>query len=53
MKKLLVLIFVLAGCASKQDYREDKQMQEEEINRTSESDDIGPGYNYGTTSSPD
>ena len=54
MKKLLLVLLVIAGCASKNEVREDQQeiqRQEEEVNRTS-SDDIGPGFDYGTTSSP-
>ncbi len=46
-----MVLLVLAGCASKNEFREEKQMQEEEINRTSESDEISPGFDYGTTSS--
>ncbi len=58
--KILPLVFLsllAGGCASDQQRQEDViqkdediQMQEEEMSRTGASDDIGPGYREGTTS---
>lgn len=56
---IVLLSIFAASCTSDQQNEEDViqreeeiQMQEEEMNRTGSSDDIGPGYNTGTTSSP-
>ncbi len=52
---LFLLTFFAIGCASDKKY-EDKEIQmqeeQEELNRTGHSDDIGPGFDHGTTSSP-
>ncbi len=50
---LVLLTFFAIGCASDKKYDDKEiQMQEEELNRTGHSDDTGPGFNHGSTSSP-
>ncbi|MES2525470.1 MAG: hypothetical protein V4598_00220 [Bdellovibrionota bacterium] len=53
MKTLLIALLVISACASKNEVREEQQeiqRQEEEVNRTGTSDEMGPGYDYGSTS---
>lgn len=53
---IALLSLFVASCASDQrsnkdgiQREEDKQMQEEEINRTGASDNFGPGFSQGPT----
>ena len=51
MKTLLLLLAI--GCASEQGIeRQEEVIQNEEQSRTSQSDEMGPGFIHGTTSSP-
>lgn len=63
MKTLITGLFFLTafGCSSDRtpDYLENDEMerqeeviQNEEDSRTGKSDEMGPGYDYGTSSSP-
>lgn len=58
MKALLLVVVLFVGCSSRQDEPKQEQQQdiqtleqEERLRTGNYSDEMGPGYDYGTTSS--